>query len=104
MIPVESEARHYNSVDRKPTRSRLKKPPKDDIKSLKHKLQKSREEAQQWKHKCQLLGQQYLEEIQKVRLSVEMFKNEVLGTHKDMQMRFIDELILAHKKFQKVGI
>jgi hypothetical protein len=32
-----------------------------------------------------------------------MFKNEVLGTHKDMQMRFIDELVSAHKKFQKVS-
>ena len=50
------------------------------------------------------MGDQYLEEIQKVRLSVEMFKNEVLGTHKDMQMKFIDELVMAHKKFQKVGI
>lgn len=52
---------------------------------------------QEWKRKCKILGEQFLEEIQKVRLSVEMFKNEVLGTHKDMQMRFIDEIIVAHK-------
>lgn len=61
-------------------------------------------QANEWKHRCQVLGNQYLEEIQKVRLSVEMFKNEVLGTHKNMQMRFIDELVTAHKKFQKVKI
>jgi len=67
------------------------------INPLRNKLKKTIEEMQEWKRKCKILGEQFLEEIQKVRLSVEMFKNEVLGTHKDMQMRFIDEIIVAHK-------
>ena len=53
--------------------------------------------AYRWKHRCQVLGHQYLEEIQKIRLSVEMFKNEVLNTHKNMQMKLIDAITLTHK-------
>ena len=44
-----------------------------------------------------LLKNQYFDELQKIRLSVEMFKNEVIGIHKEMQMKCIDEILIAQK-------
>lgn len=76
---------------------RIPKPEKSSKKYYQKKLIQAQNEANEWKRRCKLLGGKYLEEIQKARLSIEMFKNEVLGTHKDMQMRFIDELVIAHK-------
>lgn len=99
-------SRMYHSLDRRGrpqlSAEKPKKKHREHRKSYHKQLLKAQNEANEWRSKCQLLGNQYLDEIQKVRLSVEMFKNEVLGTHKDMQMKFIDELVMAHKKFQKV--
>ena len=62
-----------------------------------NKLLKVQSEANEWKRRWKILGEKYLEEIQKVRLSVEMFKNEVLGVHKEMQMKCIDDILIAQK-------
>lgn len=61
------------------------------------KLQRVQNEANEWKRRCIILKDQCFDEIQKVRLNVEMFKNEVLGVHKEMQMKCIDEILLAQK-------
>ncbi|CAI2372719.1 unnamed protein product [Moneuplotes crassus] len=71
------------------------------MKSSQRKIKNALNEVHEWKQRCKILGEQYLQEIQKVRLNIEMFKNEVLEVHKDMQMKSIDQILLAHKKFQK---
>jgi len=58
--------------------SRIPKPAaKHNVQMLLKQLKEARSEAAEWKHKCQILGHKYLAEVQKVRLNIEMFKNEV---------------------------